>query len=243
MATTKLYVVHGSHPCATIEKALELKGMPYKKVEWPPPTHVVAQRLLFGGRTVPSIRFDDGEKVIGSRAIVARLEERAPEPAFLPDDPQQRDAVLEAERWGDEVLQPLARRVLWVTLKENPKAGPSYTEGGRLEILPAFMLSSSMPLIARLEMRLNNSSVESRAADLAALPGHLDRIDAWIADGAMGAKPTPNRADLQIGSSLSLLMTIADLRPAIAARPAGQLAGELFAMAGSLPAGALPAPA
>jgi len=239
---TKLYVVHGSHPCATIEKALQLKGMPYKKVEWPPPTHVVAQRVLFGGRTVPSIRFDDGEKVVGSRAILARIEERAPEPALLPADPQARAAVLEAERWGEEVLQPLARRVLWVTLKENPKAGASYTEGGRLEILPAFSMHASMPLIARIEMRLNNSSVAARAADLAALPGHLDKIDAWLADGTLGAQPIPNRADLQIGSSLSLLSTLADLRPVIAARPAGQLAG-LFAIAGSLPAGAVSLPA
>jgi glutathione S-transferase len=111
--------------------------------------------------------------------------------------------------------------------------------GGRLQILPDVMLASSMPLIARLEMRLNKSSVEARAADLAALPGHLDRIDAWIADGTMGAKPTPNRADLQIGSSLSLLMTLGDLRAQIAQRPAGQLADELFATNGSIPAGAL----
>ncbi len=238
---TKLYVVHGSHPCAAVEKALELKGMAYKKVEWPPPTHVVAQRLLFGGRTVPSIRFDDGEKVVGSRAIMARLEERVPEPALLPADTARRDAVLEAERWGDDVLQPLARRVLWVTLKENPGAGASYAKGGRLEILPAFSMRASMPLIARLEMRLNKSSVEARAADLAALPGHLDRIDAWLADGTLGHDP-PNRADLQIGSSLSLLSTLADLRPVIAGRPAGQLAG-LFAISGSLPAGAVALPA
>jgi glutathione S-transferase len=236
---TKLYVVHGSHPCATIEKVLQLKGMPYKKVEWPPPTHVVAQRLLFGGRTVPSIRFDDSEKIVGSRAITARIEERVPEPSFLPEDPDQRAAVLEAERWGDEVLQPLARRVLWVTLKENPKAGASYTEGGRLAFLPAFAMTMSMPLIARIEMRINDASVETRTADLAALPAHLDKVDAWIADGTMGARPVPNRADLQIGSSLSLLMTMADLRALIAPRPAGQLAGELFAIAGSTPAGAL----
>ncbi|HEX6389204.1 MAG TPA: glutathione S-transferase family protein [Solirubrobacteraceae bacterium] len=235
---TKLYVVHGSHPCATIEKVLQLKGMPYKKVEWPPPTHVVAQRLLFGGRTVPAIRFDDGEKVVGSRAITARIEERVAEPALLPDDPAERAAVLAAEEWGDDVLQPLARRVVWPTLKENAKASPTFTKGSKLP-LPAPAIRLSMPLIARIEMRINDATVETRAADLAALPAHLDKIDAWIADGTMGAKPTPNRADLQIGSSLGLLMTMADLRALIAPRPAGQLADELFAIAGSIPAGAL----
>ncbi len=235
---TKLYVVHGSHPCATIEKVLELKGMAYKKVEWPPPAHVVAQRLLFGGRTVPSIKFDDGEKVVGSRAITARIEERVPEPALLPQDPTERAAVLAAEEWGDEVLQPLARRVVWPTLLENAKHAPSFAEGGKLPF-PAPMLRMSMPLIARIEMRINDASLETRVADLAALPAHLDKIDGWIADGTMRAKPTPNRADLQIGSSLSLLMTMADVRAVIAPRPAGQLADELFAIAGSIPAGAL----
>jgi glutathione S-transferase len=238
MAKTKLYVVHGSHPCATIEKVLQLKGIDYKTVEWPPPTHVIAQRLMFEGRTVPSIRFDDGEKVIGSRAITARIEERVPEPALLPADPAQRAAVLAAEEWGDEVLQPLARRIIWPTLKENPKHAPSFTQGSKLPF-PAPVLRMSMPLIARIEMRINDASVEARAADLAALPAHLDKIDAWIADGTMGAKPVAHRADLQIGSSLGLLMTMADLRALIAPRPAGQLADELFAIAGSIPAGAL----
>jgi glutathione S-transferase len=234
----KLYVVHGSHPCATVEKALQLKGIDYKTVEWPPPTHVVAQRLLFGGRTVPAIRFADGEKVVGSRAIVARLEELAPEPALLPADDAARARVLEAERWGDDVLQPLARRVIWTALRDNRRAAPSFTVGSKLP-LPAPVLRASMPLIARLEMRLNKASDAALTSDLAALPDHLDRIDAWIADATMGGE-TPNRADLQIGSSLSLLMTIADLRATIASRPAGVLADRLFAIAGSIPAGALP---
>ena len=71
----------------------------------------------------------------------------------------------------------------------------------------------------------------------AALPGHLDKIDAWIAEGVLGGDP-PNRADLQIAPSVRLLMTIGDLRAIIEPRPCGQLAMRLYPdVAGSIPAG------
>ncbi len=214
----RLFVVHGSHPCAAVEKALQIKGVEYTKVELPPPSHVPVMRALFGKRTVPGIRFEDGARVSGSRAILDRLEARVPEPALLPD--RNQAAVLEAERWGDEVFQPIARRILWPTLKAHPEAAPSYAEGGKLR-LPGGALRASMPLIARAEIRLNRATGDARAADLRALPGYLDRIDAWLADGTLGAQPTPNRADLQIGATLALLMTMADLRVRIEPRPAG----------------------
>lgn len=234
----KLYVVHGSHPCATVEKALQLKGVQYKLIELPPPSHALVMRARFGKRTVPGIVFEDGKRVSGSRAILDALEERVPEPALLPD--RNPAAVLEAERWGDEVLQPIARRILWATLKSHPEAAPSYSEGGKLK-LPGAVLRASMPVIARAEIKLNGATDEARADDLRALPGYLDRIDGWLADGTLGAEPTPNRADLQIAATLALLMTLEDLRAVIAPRPAGALADRLFQANGRLPAGSLPA--
>lgn len=237
--SARLFVVHGSHPCATVERALELKGVPFARVELPPPAHALIQRLLFGGRTVPGIRFDDGEKVQGSRAILARLEERVPSPALLPEDPDAARAVRDAERWGDEVLQPLGRTILWPTLQEHPEAAASFSEGGRLP-LPDAALEAMMPVIARLEMRLNRTSAAVRDADLRALAGHLDRIDGWLADGTLGAQPVPNRADLQIAPTLALLMTMQDLRDVIAPRPAGALADRLYpGTAGAIARGAL----
>jgi glutathione S-transferase len=146
----RLYVVHGSHPCATVEKALEMKGVPYRKVELPPPMHAAIQRLRFGSRTVPAIRLD-GEKLVGSRAILRRLEERHPEPPLYPADPQAQAKVEEAERWGEETLQPIARRLLWPAIKRNPGALASYSEHSKLP-LPAPMIRLSAPLISRVEV-------------------------------------------------------------------------------------------
>ena len=71
----KLYAVNGSHPCDTVERALQLKGVAYKVVELPPPAHALVMRALFGERTVPALKLESGEKVQGSRAILARLDE------------------------------------------------------------------------------------------------------------------------------------------------------------------------
>ena len=47
----------------------------------------------------------DGRKVQKSRAIAQELDRLQPEPPLFPSDPEQREAVLEAERFGDEELQ------------------------------------------------------------------------------------------------------------------------------------------
>ncbi len=238
----KLYVVHGSHPCETVARALELKGVTFKKVELPPAAHAAVTRALFGQRTVPAIRFESGEKLSGSRAILRRLDELVPEPALLPADAAERARVLEAERWGDDVLQAATRRILWPTLLANPGAAPSFSEGAQMP-LPAPVLKAAIPLVGRVELRLNKTSDAARAADLQALAGWLQRIDDWIADGTLGGEP-PNAADLQIAPSLKLLMAMEDLRAIIGPRPCGAWADRLFPRSpGHLPAGAIPASA
>lgn len=240
MATT-LYVVHGSHPCKTVERALELKGVDYRKVEYPPPSHVPLQRLRFGSRTVPSIRFADGEKVSGSRAIVTALERRFPEPSLYPADAAERARVEEAERWGDETLQHLGRTIVWSAFARTHDAMVGYQEGGKLPPLPSPVVKGLAPFIVWAETRINDITDAGTRADLRALPGYLNRIDEWIAEGVLGGEP-PNAADLQITPTLRLLMTLADVRPLIAGRPAGDLALRLWPdHPGEVPAGTLPA--
>jgi glutathione S-transferase len=237
----KLYVVHSSHPSEAVKKALELKAIPYRTVEMLIPTQLVLTRLRFPGRSVPALRLDGGEKVQGSRAIMRRLDELAPDPPLLPQDEPARAAVLEAERWGDEVLQPLARRAVWAALKRRPDAIPSYQEASRLPRLPRPVVRVVAPAVIRIEGTIHKATDATIRADLRALPGHLDRIDAWIREGVLG-DPVPNAADLQIGSSLRLLATIGDVRTLLAGRPAEALALRLFAdYPGDVPVGSYPA--
>jgi glutathione S-transferase len=235
-----LYVVHGSHPCAAVERALELKGLPYRVIELPPPLHAPLQRARFGARTVPAMQLDSGEKVSGSRAILRRLEEIAPEPPLWPADGEARALVQRAEEWGDEVYQPIARRLLWGALRRCPAALVSYSDGSKIP-LPAPAIRAAARAIIRAEIALNRASEGAVRADLRNLPRHLDRIDRWIGERVIGGD-RPNAADLQIATTTRLLRTIGDVAPFFAGRPAEAHARALFGeQAGSVPAGVLPA--
>jgi glutathione S-transferase len=78
-------------------------------------------------------------------------------------------------------------------------------------------------------------------ADLRSLPRHVDRIDGWIAGGVLGG-PQVNAADLQIAPTSRLLLTIGDVAPFLAGRPAEAHARALFGtQAGAVPRGTFPA--
>ena len=236
----RLYVVHGSHPCAAVEKALSLKGLSYAVTEWPPPLHTVLQQVLFGRRTVPALR-NGAEKIVGSRAILRRLEELVPEPALYPADTELRARVQEAERWGDEEFQQVARDLVWAGLCHDPGALVGYGEHSRIP-LPDVAVRLSAPVLARAGRAVNRTGDERARRRLRELPAQLDRIDAWIADGTLGDAEHPTAAGLQILSTVRLLSTIGDASPALAGRRAPDLARQLWPdWDGALPAGAIPA--
>src|SRR6266508_5026186 len=218
----KLYVIPGSHPAMAARRMLELKGIPYRRVDLMPVISRGALRLLrFPSNTVPSLLID-GKKLTGSRQIARELDRMRPDPPLYPADAERRVAVEEAERWGEEVLQPAVRRIVWNALKRDHDPLRSYSQGARLGVPIGLAIRTAAPIVAAAA-RMNKADDETVRADLAALPGQLQRVDDWIAEGVLGADP-PNAADLQIAASLRLAMTLDDLRPAIAARPAGELA-------------------
>jgi glutathione S-transferase len=235
----KLYVLPGSHPCVAVEKALEMKSIGYERVILLPMTQMLVGPLRYGGTTVPGMRID-GERLVGSRAIMRRLDELASEPPLLPPvgDPAYA-RVLEAERWGDEQLQSVPRRILDVAWLRRPQAMESYAGDTKLP-LPRPLLRPALPLTARLMAIKNKANDEAARADIAALPGQLDRIDGWIAERLLGGEQ-PNAADIQIGSTIRLLMSIADVRPLIEGRPTAQLPRYFPPMVGEIPLGVLPA--
>ncbi len=234
-----MYVLPGSHPCAAVEAALRLKSIEYRRVDLLPITPVLLGPLLYGGTTVPGMRLA-GERLVGSRRIMRRLDELAAQPPLLPPPGDPAYArVLQAERWGDEVLQSVPRRLIDAAFLRRPAAMESYAGEARLP-LPRAVLRPALPLTARLMAIKNRADDDSARADLAALPAQLDRIDGWIAEGLLGGEQ-PNAADLQIGSTVRLLLSIGDVRPLIQGRPAEGLARYFPPMAGEVPAGTLPA--
>jgi glutathione S-transferase len=219
-----LYVIPGSHPARTARLMLEYKGIDYRRVDLPPVISRLAVRRLyrFPGDRVPAMKID-GRRVQGSRQISRELDSLKPEPPLFPNDPEQRRAVEEAERWGDEVLQQIPRTISWWAFKRHKGDQASFIQGTRLLGMPPRLAVATSAPIIRMASRLNTSTDENVRETIAALPAALDKIDGLIAEGVIGGE-RPNAADFQIATSLRLLMAFEDIAPAIERRPAGQLA-------------------
>lgn len=237
-----LYVIPGSHPCAAVEVALTTKGIAYERVDLPPVLSAAVGQLVYGARTVPGLVVDDGpvgrERIAGSREIMRQLDRLVPEPPLLPGEEPRRGELLAVERWGDEVLQAVTRRISDVLLIRCPAAMESYLGDARLPV-PAPLLRPSAPLAARLMARLAGADEARVRRDLLELPEHLDRVDAWIEAGLLGDE-RPNAADLQIGSSLCLLHSIADVRPLLGAHRCDELRRYFPPRPGEIPPGTMP---
>jgi len=218
----RLYVIPASHPSIAARLMLEHKGIPYKRTDLLPVISKVALRAVgFPGVTVPALKID-GSKVQGSRQIARELERLRPEPPLFPSDPAQRVAVEEAERFGDEELQPPMRQILWWAIKQDKKPLRSYSEGAKIGMPIGLAMKTAAPIVA-LSARFNEADDENVRRDLERLPALLQKVDDWIAAGVLGGEQL-NAADFQIAPSIGLAMTIEDLRPAIENRPAGALA-------------------
>jgi glutathione S-transferase len=231
-----LHLLTISHPCRTVEAALDFKGLEYERVELRAGPHNAAIDEVYGAgaRTVPGMLID-GEQIHGSTAILERLEQLAPEPTLYPGPIAA--AVREAELWGDRELQDLGRRLPWGALHFRPEALGTLFGGAPLD--PAG--TDSAIGWVRAAWKYHGISAVRLAEDLAGLPARLDHVDALAAQGIIGGEQ-PTAADLQLGSTLRALLNVGDVRPLIEGRPAERVARRWFAdYGGDLPQGAYPA--
>jgi glutathione S-transferase len=231
-----LHALPPSHPCMTATAALRIKGLEFERVDLQPGTHPAEMAKIYGegNGTVPGLLVD-GEPVHGSRAILARLEEIDPDPPLFPDD--RADEIREAERWGDEELQDLGRRLPWAALHFRPEAMGTF---GGADPLDGPGTDFAMKYV-RGTWKYHGITAERLAEDLRGLPAKLDHVDALVGDGVLGGDQ-PNAADLQIGSTLRVLMVVSDLLPLIESRPLERVALDNFPdYPGVIPAGAYPA--
>jgi glutathione S-transferase len=233
--TLVLHSILFSHPCLAVRVALDRKGLEYETVNLVSGSHAEEIEAVYGEgrRTVPGLVVD-GEPVHGSVAVMRRIDELVPEGSLYPEG--QVDAIGEAERWGSEDLQATARNLIWGALHFRPEALGTFGGAGPLD--PAGV-DFAIKLL-RGAWRYTDLSAERIAADLAELPGQLDHVDALVAEGVVGGDE-PTGADLQIGSSLHLLMKVGDLRPLIRDRPAEALLSWFPEEPGDIPIGAFPA--
>ncbi len=213
-----VYGIPGSHPVKTALLMLDHKGIEHRVVQVPSVLCRPALRAMgFPGPTVPAVKID-GRRMQTTRAIARELDRLRPHPPLFPEDPDARAGVEEAERWGDEVLQPVPRRLAYAMMRRDRSGMPSFFEGPMLGLSPRAAVATAAPSVA-IGSRINSAGDAAVRADIAALPGLLDRVDELLAEGVIGGSE-PNAADFQIAPSVRLMMLFDDTKPAIEGRPA-----------------------
>jgi len=230
-----LHVLPPSHPCMTAEAALKHKGLTYELVNLAMGKHQEEVERIYGEgrRTVPGMTIA-GETVHGSTAILWKLDQDYPEHPLYPEE--IAEAVREAELWADGDFQDFGRRLPWSALHFRPESMGSF---GGAEALDPAGTDYAIRFI-RSTWKYHEISAVQLAEDLAALPGMVDRIEGY-ADRGLIDRETPTAADLQIGATARILLTVADLHPVFEGSAAERVARRNFPdYAGLVPAGALP---
>src|SRR5262249_17733310 len=187
----KLYGSPPSPPSHSARLMLERKGLDHKVVWllpglWP----VLLRTRGFRGGTVPAMKID-GRKIQGSLRISRALEEAKPDPPLFPADPDQRAAVEEAERWGDEGLQNVPRRIVrWLSV-HRPETKVMIAKDVGIPF-PRFAAWINAPAARHLANKVDSDDQIQSA--IAQVPDVLDHVDRLIADGVIGGDE-PNAAD------------------------------------------------
>jgi glutathione S-transferase len=243
-----LYVIPGSHACRSAMLMLEHKQVPYRRVDIVTLLHPLVVRLYgfnaggqtrtagrrrtFGLRlgdrlgTVPALAAN-GHRVSTNHGIARYLDERHPQPPLFPAESRQRARVEEAERWANETLQMAARRIPGTAIVRDPTTFSRSAGDGRLGCLLYKRALTRRLIIPRLLRDVFAAGPAAERELLAELPAMLDRIDAWIADGILGAAQL-NAADFMVAPSLALILYRSDVLPLFEGRPALTLVDRLL---------------
>jgi glutathione S-transferase len=223
----QLYGMKHSHPVLASRMALELTGIQFEPHDLFPGLHgAIVRAKGFSAWTVPALEIH-GRKVQGSLAIARELDGLVPSAGLFPADPERRRVVERAERFGHDELQPIARRVFrWAGARDHAVRTwmARFVVGAPAPSLAGYAFKPVMMFFARVVSKADAEQVREDLRRLAAL---LDRADALIEGGTIGGRG-PNAADLQVLTSIRLLMAHEDLHPAIAPRPCGTAALRLI---------------
>jgi glutathione S-transferase len=215
----KLYGLRGAPPSYSAELMLRHKRIPYRRVNIIPGRHRnTLPRKGFPGGTAPALLLN-GRHVQTNRAVARALDELVPDPPLFPADGEARAHVEEAERFGDEVLQHATRRMTLWSLTLDPESVTPHPAIGRL-LVPrnAWLRARLMPKVFE-QYGITEAVVRE---DFAALPGMLDKLDGYVANGALNG-PQLTAADFEIAPLVAALLGHRDRRAQIERRPVAGL--------------------
>jgi glutathione S-transferase len=115
-----LWQLRFSHFNEKARWALDYKGVPHRRRSIAPGTHPLRSRRV-GGRGTTPVLVADGDVFGDTTEIVAKLEQRNPDPPLYPDTEIERKAALQLEDRFDEELGPGIRSAVFHAILPDRK--------------------------------------------------------------------------------------------------------------------------
>lgn len=220
----ELFTFEGSNACRSVELLLDHAGIEWRRRGMRPGFHALELRARGFRRQTAPAAIIDGERVQGSRHIAHAVADAMPELGLLPDDPDLREVVLEAER-DAERLQNAARRLMYVLAQDDASVIRPLVDAN-FRVLPG----PARSVFARVLVR---AASYGHAARRDRVDGYLQvvadvvaRLDELVEDGVLGTD-TPTVADFQATPNLAALAMVGGLGDAVRARPSWRIAERI----------------
>jgi glutathione S-transferase len=215
MANVVLHQWDISPYCRKVRKALRLKGIPYKTVDYNGMRAPQAARLA-KSRKLPVLDWD-GQRIADSSLICAFLDQHVPDPPLYPTD--RRDAALARllEDWADESLYYFEMHFRAAYPKAADKATKLLCEGR-----PGWERHVVGPLFRRgLNGRLkghgfggwSNEQIEGWFF------GYLDDLATWLEGRQWLVGNTQSIADLAVSAQLEEMLRTSTIPARILEQP------------------------
>ncbi|MBA2630201.1 MAG: glutathione S-transferase family protein [Thermoleophilaceae bacterium] len=241
--TLVLWHIELSHYNEKARWALDYKGLRYERRVPMPGLHGVRALIETRGaqRRLPVLEID-GRAVGDSTAIIAALEEYAPDPPLYPAHPADRARALQLEDYFDEQLGPEVRRFVWHhTLADTDAVSRAlFTAPNRGR---ERMLRATAPVAGFFVRRDYGADDDGARRAREAVVASMDRLESELQPSGYLVGDSFTVADLTAAALFTpalhppgrpfmpsaVVPAVQELREELAARPGGEWVTRMYA--------------
>lgn len=200
----KLYQFPISNYCEKARWALDIKELPYRKVNLLPGPHAKKAKKMASDSSVPILEHD-GKFIQDSAAIISYLDDKFSRRQLTPEDPDEAKLAAAWESFADREIGPAVRLLCYYTLLDHKDLVlPMLTQDGPW--YGGFMMKSAYPKMARVMRERMNINDESAKKAQATISTALDNIIETLDGKEFLVGNTFTRADLAVASLLGPLV-------------------------------------
>lgn len=200
----KLYQFPISHYCEKARWALELKDLPYRKVNLLPGPHAKKAKKIAGNSKLPILQHDKNS-VQGSSEIITYLDQNFSRRSLTPEDPEEKKLAAAWESYADREIGPPVRLLSYHTLLDHRDLViPMMTQD--CPWYSSWAMKAAYPKVSvamRNLMKINDESAEQARLQISTA---LDNIVETLADREFLVGDTFTRADLSVAALLAPLI-------------------------------------